>query len=696
MKKNNQSKKIIVSLALILSFSAIDKVLAQEWQPNSIEKIEASIREDNKKYNEKEYDIRWGDYLYGISQATKVDIDTLAQINSIANKNLIIAGNKLYYGTNSNIVTKDSDGNTRVFQEQRYDGTKKVEEAPKNKLTGKEEKQIVEDNPSLAKDFNSKDKIDKKIVKENKEQIKDLDKDIKDQEKDKKDLQKQKDKLIKDGEEKNKDKIAEIDKKIKETDKKIDSKEKQKEYLQTENDKIEAEKKGDKDKADKKQKELEDKKENDPYEIWKKEQKEKNPDLKDEDLTKEQYEIWKKNKDKKPDVKPEEPKEPEKPADPEKPGKDDPKDLEEKPEEKPNPDKPKDPEDKPEEPKEPEHPKDTSEPEDPDKKVLVLKAFVNGVYIRDIDTYKEKPFYKTFLYPVMDDKEHDHEAYQMAQDYFEAMSVLGNFGDSDYEFLTINEIKEKAKDKDVYVVGEYDDIESLKTEALYKIFNYYNKPSQFQGRIEDKYNKESVEKYKNNIKYLEKLYNDPNVTRKEFFESLLNVEKTVPAPNEVKEGTEGKVWIYPDSWLNGFYGDYIDDEESEEIYRYIAHNTKIKKDDVIIVKDLKNYDTKISNMPKEIKKAYDNEETSSANEKTEKNKKENSNEDASSTNEKTEKNKKENSSEDASSTNEKTEKNKKENSSEDASSTNEKTEKNKIENPNKDTDNKNEINEKLN
>lgn len=376
MKKNNKMKKVVVSTALaVMIIGTADKAFASSgWEANSIETIESNVKQDNQKYNNKEYDIRWGDYLYGIAQATKVDMDTLAQINSIANKNLIIAGNKLYYGTNSNIVTKDRDGNTRVFQEQRYDGTKKVEEAPKNKLTGKEEKQIVEDNPSLAKDFNSKNKIDNKIVKENKEQIKELDKDIKDLKKDKKELQKQKDKLIKDGEEKNKDKIAEIDKKIKETDKKIDSKEKQKDYLQTENDKIEAEKKGNKDKADEKQKELEDKKDNDPYEIWKKEQKEKNPNLKDEDLTKEQYEIWKKNKDKKPDVKPEKPSEPEKPADPEKPGKDDPKD----PEEKPNPDEPKepenpkDPEDKPEEPKEPEQP---TEPEKPEDEVVVKEVY---------------------------------------------------------------------------------------------------------------------------------------------------------------------------------------------------------------------------------------------------------------------------------------------------------------------------------
>ena len=383
MKKNNKMKKVVVSTALaVMIIGTADKAFASSgWEANSIETIESNVKQDNQKYNNKEYDIRWGDYLYGISQATKVDIDTLAQINSISNKNLIIAGNKLYYGTNSNIVTKDSDGNTRVFQEQRYDGTKKVEEAPKNKLTGKEEKQIVEDNPSLAKDFNSKNKIDNKIVKENKEQIKELDKDIKDLKKDKKELQKQKDKLIKDGEEKNKDKIAEIDKKIKETDKKIDSKEKQKDYLQTENDKIEAEQKGDKDKADKKQKELEDKKDNDPYEIWKKEQKEKNPNLKDEDLTKEQYEIWKKNKDKKPDVKPETPSEPEKPADPEKPGKDDkedPKKPDEKPDEKPNPDEPKkpenpkDPEDKPEEPKKPEQP---TEPEKPEDKVVVKEVY---------------------------------------------------------------------------------------------------------------------------------------------------------------------------------------------------------------------------------------------------------------------------------------------------------------------------------
>lgn len=431
MKKNNKMKRVVVSTALaVMIIGTADKAFASSgWEANSIETIESNVKQDNQKYNNKEYDIRWGDYLYGISQATKVDIDTLAQINSISNKNLIIAGNKLYYGTNSNIVTKDSDGNTRVFQEQRYDGTKKVEEAPKNKLTGKEEKQIVEDNPSLAKDFNSKDKIDKKIVKENKEQIKDLDKDIKDLKKDKKDLQKQKDKLIKDGEEKNKDKIAEIDKKIKETDKKIDSKEKQKDYLQTENDKIEAEQKGDKDKADEKQKELEDKKDNDPYEIWKKEQKEKNPDLKDEDLTKEQYEIWKKNKNKKPDVKPEEP------AEPEKPGKDDPKDPEEKPDEKPDekpnsdepkkPENPKDPEDNPEEPKNPEQPTEPEKPEDevvvkevyeevpfntvraindPNLKTRVYQKGVNGKDLYKV-TYKngevvKKDFVKTVTEPV--------------------------------------------------------------------------------------------------------------------------------------------------------------------------------------------------------------------------------------------------------------------------------------------------------
>ena len=456
MKKNNKMKKVVVSTALaVMIIGTADKAFASSgWEANSIETIESNVKQDNQKYNNKEYDIRWGDYLYGISQATNVDIDTLAQINSIANKNLIIAGNKLYYGADSNIVTKDNNtGETKVYQQRKYDGSNEVKEAPKKDLSGKEEQAIVEKNPSLSKDFSSKDKINDKIIKDNKNQIKDLDEEIKDIKKDadkkikeqediKKDLEDKKDKLVKEGKEKNKDKIAEIDEKIKETDKKIEDikkdrdkkveeKEKQKDYLQTENEKIEADKKGDKKKADEKQKELEDKKDNDPYEIWKKEQKEKNPNLKDEDLTKEQYEIWKKNKDKKPDVKPEEPSEPEKPADPEKPSKDDPKDPEKKPEEKPNPDKPKepenpkDPEDKPEEPKEPEQPTEPEKPEDevvvkevyeevpfntvraindPNLKTRVFQKGVNGKDLYKV-TYKngevvKKDFVKTVSEPV--------------------------------------------------------------------------------------------------------------------------------------------------------------------------------------------------------------------------------------------------------------------------------------------------------
>lgn len=321
MKK--YSKKIIVSSALALALiTSAQKVVADDWHANSIETIVENVNTDKDKYNDKVYDIRWGDYLWGISKATKVDIDTLAQINDISNKDLIIAGNKLYYGADSNIVTKDNKtGQTKVYQEKKYDGSNEVKETPKKDLSGREEQAIVEKNPGLSKDFSSKDKINDKIIKDNKKQIKDLDKEIEDIKKDadekikeqediKKDLDDKKDKLIKE----DKEKQAEIDEKIKEADKKqedikkdldekLKDKEKQKDYLETENEKLEADKKGDKEEADKKQEELDDKKENDPYEIWKKEQLEKNPKLKEEDLTREQYEIAKKDKDSKEDKK---------------------------------------------------------------------------------------------------------------------------------------------------------------------------------------------------------------------------------------------------------------------------------------------------------------------------------------------------------------------------------------------------------
>lgn len=609
MKKNKITKVALSSALALVLIGTADKVVASDWHANSIETIVENVKGDQQKYNKKEYDIRWGDYLFGISKATGVNLDTLAQINNIANKDLIIAGNKLYYGTDSNVVTKDGNGHTKVYQEKRYDGSNKVAEVPKTSLTGKEEKAIKDKNPGLAKDFNDDKKVNDKIIKDNKGQIKDLDKEIKDikaeadkkikeQEDIKKDLIAQKDKLVKEDKEKNKDEIAKIDEKIKEADKKIEDikaeadkkveeKEKQKDYLKTENEKLEADKKGDKKTSDEKQKELDDKKENDPYEIWKKEQLKKNPNLKEEDLTREQYEISKKDEDKK-EEKPDTPKKDEDGKKDE--GKDKPVEPKEDPKKK----------DEGKKEETPDTPKENEKEEKPDtskenEKILVYKAFVNGHDARrDIDIYK------VFMYPVTDGKidEHRFDAYNMAGNYMSIFYMSGNYGDLDWEELTLKEIKEQAKDKDVYLPGEYDDINLLKEEADWNIKNYYTNNS-LGGRAQDKYKKEAFEKYKKSIKNLEEKYRNPNTSAKEMYEALLNESNSVPAPafDEIKE-LEDKIFVYPDD-NNFWFGDYIDDEEAEEAYRYYTSKPyNYKRENIIIIRSLEGYDEVPANYKK--------------------------------------------------------------------------------------------------
>jgi len=93
---------------------------AAEWMPRTVEQIKADIG----KTNGKEYTIVWGDTLSGISGATNISVQKLADMNRIANIDLIFAGNKLLFDGNVATV-QNSQGQTvmqSVIQE-----TEKVE-----------------------------------------------------------------------------------------------------------------------------------------------------------------------------------------------------------------------------------------------------------------------------------------------------------------------------------------------------------------------------------------------------------------------------------------------------------------------------------------------------------------------------------------------------------------------------------------
>lgn len=84
-----------------------EKVSAEEWTPRTVEQIKADIKGN-------EYTIVWGDTLSGISQATNITVQKLADINKIGNVDLIYAGNKLVF--EGNVATVQNSAGETVAQ----------------------------------------------------------------------------------------------------------------------------------------------------------------------------------------------------------------------------------------------------------------------------------------------------------------------------------------------------------------------------------------------------------------------------------------------------------------------------------------------------------------------------------------------------------------------------------------------------
>ena len=77
------------------------------WAARTVAEVKADIQNiDNLSY----YTIKWGDTLSAISGATGLSVDSLVEINRIANRDLIFANNKLYFSEETFL----KDGNTEV------------------------------------------------------------------------------------------------------------------------------------------------------------------------------------------------------------------------------------------------------------------------------------------------------------------------------------------------------------------------------------------------------------------------------------------------------------------------------------------------------------------------------------------------------------------------------------------------------
>lgn len=77
------------------------------WVARTVAEVKADIQKiDNLSH----YTIKWGDTLSAISGATGLSVDSLVEINRIANRDLIFANNKLYFSEEAFL----KDGNTEI------------------------------------------------------------------------------------------------------------------------------------------------------------------------------------------------------------------------------------------------------------------------------------------------------------------------------------------------------------------------------------------------------------------------------------------------------------------------------------------------------------------------------------------------------------------------------------------------------
>ncbi|MGM0285726.1 MULTISPECIES: LysM peptidoglycan-binding domain-containing protein [unclassified Enterococcus] len=86
-----------------------EKAEAAEWTPRTVEQIKADVSKSNGNYT-----IVEGDHLWGISQATNITVQKLADMNKIANVDLIYAGNKLVF--DGNVATVQNNKGETVAQ----------------------------------------------------------------------------------------------------------------------------------------------------------------------------------------------------------------------------------------------------------------------------------------------------------------------------------------------------------------------------------------------------------------------------------------------------------------------------------------------------------------------------------------------------------------------------------------------------
>lgn len=143
LKKRVLQAGAVVALSGLFAFSTQTDVEASSWQPRTVSEIEAEIDSQLANEDSAEYTFKAGDTLWGISEATDIPVNKLAQINDIENSSMIVVGNSIHLSSNKDVVSVEK-GN----QVESYDVSK--DNVEKTETPQEVEQEAAQDNNAEA------------------------------------------------------------------------------------------------------------------------------------------------------------------------------------------------------------------------------------------------------------------------------------------------------------------------------------------------------------------------------------------------------------------------------------------------------------------------------------------------------------------------------------------------------------------
>lgn len=89
---------------------------AASWTPNTVEDIKSVIDEQAADQDGTvEYEFRWGDTLWAISEAADISLSHLTQINDIQNADLINVGGRIYLSNDGTVISVEENNTVRSY-----------------------------------------------------------------------------------------------------------------------------------------------------------------------------------------------------------------------------------------------------------------------------------------------------------------------------------------------------------------------------------------------------------------------------------------------------------------------------------------------------------------------------------------------------------------------------------------------------